>query len=82
MPDIAGLDWAAGSTPHNVHAKDVGKYCRDHLGYHPVPDRLSEKKGEIIEVETRNKQQSLRSVAIYGANKFSFDFVHLFASLH
>lgn len=55
MPDIAGLDWTAGSTPHNVHAKDAGKYCRDHLGYNPVPDRLSG-KGEIVEVETRNEQ--------------------------
>lgn len=82
MPVIAGLDWTAGSTSHNIHAKDVGKYCRDHLGYHPVPDKFSEKKGKIVEVETRQKQQPLRSVAIYGANKSSFDFVHLFASLH
>lgn len=83
MPSIHGLDWVDGSTPHNIHARDVGKYCRNHLAYQPIPNKHPRgKKKENIHIEETRKSQPLRSVAIYGANKSSFDFVHLFATLH
>lgn len=44
MPEISGLNWTAGSMLHNVHAKDVGEYCRGHLGYHPVLDRFQRRR--------------------------------------
>ena len=71
MPSIDGLDWADGSTPHNIHARDVGKYCRNHLAYQPIPKnkRPRGKKKENIHIEETRKSQPLRSVAIYGANK-------------
>lgn len=83
MPSIHGLNWADGSTPHNIHARDVGKYCRNHLAYQPIPNKRPHGKKEgNIHIEETRKSLPLRSVAIYGANKSSFDFVHLLATLH
>lgn len=78
---LTGLNsWLRVTQYPRKRRRQVGRYCRDHIGYHPVPDKFLEKKGKIVEVKTRRKQ--LRSVAIYEANKSPFDFVHLFASLH
>ncbi|KAL2859583.1 hypothetical protein BJX68DRAFT_262007 [Aspergillus pseudodeflectus] len=59
-----------------IHAKDVGFYCQDKLGYEPVPIQQRPLKC--------NAQRSSfpRSVAVYGGAKSAFDFIHLFGSLH
>lgn len=82
LPCIYGMDWASSSAPPNLHAKDVGTYCRNHLGYQPIPDKCQDKKQELDHVEPPSTKQPLRSVAIYEANKTFFDSVHLVASLH
>ncbi|KAJ5997885.1 hypothetical protein N7522_009545 [Penicillium canescens] len=62
-----------------IHAKDVGSWAREHLGYQPL---------EIPQRSTSNPPSNepaypeLGSVAIYGGAKSSFDLVHFFATLH
>lgn len=72
-PDIPRADGSADIP--RVHAKDVGTYCRENLGYQPIP---SEKEP----IRSDDSGPTLRRVAIQGGAKSSFDFVHLFASLH
>lgn len=68
-----------GSLPR-IHAKEVGRYCRENLGYGPIP-RAKKKKKDGDMTPTAD-QQKLRTVVVQGGAKSSFDFVHLFASLH
>lgn len=63
-----------------IHAKEVGQYCRENLGYRPIP-RAKKKKKDSDEIRTLDEQK-LRTVVVQGGAKSSFDFVHLFASLH
>ncbi|PKY00240.1 hypothetical protein P168DRAFT_222550, partial [Aspergillus campestris IBT 28561] len=63
-----------------IHAKEVGQYCRDNLGYRPIP-RAKKKKKDSDEIRFLY-EQTLRTVVVQGGAKSSFDFVHLFASLH
>lgn len=65
-----------------IHAKNVGEYCRNHLGYTPIQDvsHRSTRKKSIAKDTT--SQTPVQSVAIQGGAKSAFDFVHLFASLH
>lgn len=62
-----------------IHAKDIGEWARAHLGYQPMPD--AEKTIEPTPEEESGDLQ-LRSVAIYGGAKSSFDLMHFFATLH
>lgn len=59
-----------------VHARDVGKYCRENFGYQPIPNLK-----EDLKKETQSPTFP-KSVAVYGGAKSAFDLVHLFASLH
>ncbi|KAL3491098.1 hypothetical protein BJX62DRAFT_225474 [Aspergillus germanicus] len=59
-----------------IHAKDVGLYCQDNLGYEPVPVQQKPPKC------TTQCSSLPRSVAVYGGAKSAFDFIHLFGSLH
>lgn len=73
IPDIP----SAGDHPiPAIHARDVGTYCRDNLGYRPIPypQRCLKYGAQCYAFP--------RSVAIYGGAKSAFDFVHLFGSLH
>ncbi|KAL2857367.1 hypothetical protein BJY01DRAFT_231096 [Aspergillus pseudoustus] len=59
-----------------IHARDVGLYCQDSLGYRPIslPQR---------QLQSGNQSYSFpKSVAVYGGAKSAFDFIHLFGSLH
>ncbi|PLB43432.1 hypothetical protein P170DRAFT_459815 [Aspergillus steynii IBT 23096] len=78
-PDIPHADERSEMVPR-IHAKDVGNYCRDNLGYHPIPS--TEKESSEDSDDRSIKAQVLRRVAIQGGARSSFDFVHLFASLH
>ena len=62
-----------------IHAKDVGDWARENLGYQPLPSSPTQPP-----TGTQNRQQSnpLKSVVIYGGAKSSFDLVHFFATLH
>lgn len=73
VPDIAHT----GDRPvPAVHTRDVGKYCRENFGYHPVPKVQEDLKKEAP------SPSFPKSVAVYGGAKSAFDLVHLFASLH
>ena len=63
-----------------IHAKEVGQYCRENMGYRPIP-RAKKKKKDDGGLRTPDEQK-LRTVVVQGGAKSSFDFVHLFASLH
>lgn len=62
-----------------IHAKDVGDWARENLGYQPLPS-----SGAPVQPSHPNNDQShpLKSVVIYGGAKSSFDLVHFFATLH
>jgi hypothetical protein len=64
------------TTAPAIHAKQVGDWAREQLGYQPLPDTAGEPE------ETDNQDPNLGSVAIYGGAKSSFDLVHFFATLH
>ncbi|EYE99310.1 uncharacterized protein EURHEDRAFT_135489 [Aspergillus ruber CBS 135680] len=78
MPEISGLNWTAGSMLHNVHAKDVGEYCRGHLGYHPVLDRFQRRR------ELEHIMNSTRCVLWRYTRQISLCliFFYLFVLLH
>ncbi|KAF7715047.1 Uncharacterized protein PECH_003517 [Penicillium ucsense] len=62
-----------------MHAKDVGTWARNNLGYHPLPrDDLSHHQV----VPKGHEEPLCKSVAIYGGAKSAFDLVHFFATLH
>ncbi|KAJ5788775.1 hypothetical protein N7457_003765 [Penicillium paradoxum] len=79
VPDINGSLLASGSPARVIHAKDVGHWAREHMGYRP----LREPESEAVSVPVNESPYAqLRSVAIYGGAKSSFDLVHFFATLH
>ncbi|KAJ5084920.1 hypothetical protein NUU61_009499 [Penicillium alfredii] len=61
-----------------IHAKHVGDWARENLGYQPLP-KLSPSFNSDAGREFGSR---LRSVAIYGGAKSAFDLVHFFATLH
>jgi hypothetical protein len=60
-----------------IHAKDLGDWARENLGYQPL-------SAPLPPLHHPNDQQShpLKTVVIYGGGKSSFDLVHFFATLH
>ncbi|KGO74494.1 hypothetical protein PITC_099950 [Penicillium italicum] len=79
MPDTKASPTASDNPAPVIHAKDVGDWAREHLGYQPLkspdPDTVSIPAND-------SPYPQLRSVAIYGGAKSSFDLVHFFATLH
>ncbi|CAI7654734.1 unnamed protein product [Penicillium pancosmium] len=88
VPKILNFSPANGQPPappgHVIHAKEVGKWCRNNLGYQPLPDQhlRSEEANSSSHEDITKPRQIPRRVAIYGGSKSSFDFVHMFATLH
>ncbi|KAJ5448487.1 hypothetical protein N7445_003308 [Penicillium cf. griseofulvum] len=79
MPDTKGSSEACDDSAPVIHAKDVGEWARKHLGYQP----LKAPKPKPANVTTKDSTYpQLRSVAIYGGAKSSFDLVHFFATVH
>lgn len=77
MPDISPEPRTTMETcAPIIHAKDIGDWARAHLGYRPLPDNETKKDLQVP------ASVDLRSVAIYGGAKSSFDLVHFFATLH
>ncbi|KAJ5254718.1 hypothetical protein N7505_009869 [Penicillium chrysogenum] len=79
MPDTKGPSVGSNNPAPVIHAKDVGEWAREHLGYQPLkaPD------SEVVSIPPKDSPDpQLRSVAIYGGAKSSFDLVHFFATLH
>ncbi|KAJ5202120.1 uncharacterized protein N7498_006783 [Penicillium cinerascens] len=76
LPDIETPEKVSIPAPI-LHAKDIGIWARAHLGYRPMP-------GHETKIDSTPKAASpkLRSVAVYGGAKSSFDLVHFFATLH
>ncbi|OQD84929.1 hypothetical protein PENANT_c011G07056 [Penicillium antarcticum] len=62
-----------------IHAKDVGSWAREHLGYQP----LGNPQPSLSSLPSKEPTYAeLKSVSIYGGAKSSFDLVHFFATLH
>ncbi|KAL2823771.1 hypothetical protein BDW59DRAFT_180455 [Aspergillus cavernicola] len=59
-----------------IHARDVGQFCRENLGYQPIPSPR-----QYLKCGAQHYSFP-RSVVIYGGAKSAFDFIHLFRSLH
>ncbi|CAI7597297.1 unnamed protein product [Penicillium crustosum] len=79
MPDTTGPSTVSYNSAPVIHAKDVGDWAREHLGYQP----LKPPEPETVSIPVKNSTYpQLRSVAIYGGAKSSFDLVHFFATLH
>lgn len=75
-PNIPDIPHTGEDRVPTIHTRDVGQYCRENLGYQPIP-------------QTENHSEAAsptcsfpKSVAVYGGAKSAFDLVHLFASLH
>ncbi|EPS29315.1 hypothetical protein PDE_04264 [Penicillium oxalicum 114-2] len=86
LPKILSLIDPA-SKDRVLHAKDVGVWARNYLGYRPFPDEETAADHENAnESKTLKHHQDedipLRSVVIYGGAKSAFDLVHFFATLH
>lgn len=62
-----------------IHAKDVGGWARENLGYQPLP---SPQQPPQTSHQDERQSHPLKSVVIYGGAKSSFDLVHFFATLH
>ncbi|GAD93458.1 hypothetical protein ACLA_062960 [Paecilomyces variotii No. 5] len=86
VPNILNFSPASGHPPASaeyvIHAKEVGQWCRDNLGYEPIPrqNAHSDEKSPLNSITKPSRVP--RRVAIYGGAKSSFDLVHLFATLH
>ncbi|KAJ5823799.1 hypothetical protein N7447_006139 [Penicillium robsamsonii] len=79
MPETKGSSSASDNLAPVIHAKDVGKWAREHLGYQP----LKAPESEAVNIPIKESPYpQLRSVAVYGGAKSSFDLVHFFATLH
>ncbi|KAJ5170037.1 uncharacterized protein N7500_002820 [Penicillium coprophilum] len=78
-PDTKESSLASDNPNPVIHAKDIGEWAREHLGYQPLKAPKSDTVG-IPAKESAYPQ--LRSVAVYGGAKSSFDLVHFFATLH
>ncbi|KAL5338388.1 hypothetical protein BJX70DRAFT_408675 [Aspergillus crustosus] len=74
-PNVPDIPCTGDNPVPAVHARDLGTYCREKLGYQPIP-------GPQGDIKSTHAVAVPRSVAIYGGAKSAFDFVHLFASLH
>ncbi|KAL4804746.1 hypothetical protein BDV18DRAFT_161835 [Aspergillus unguis] len=73
MPDIPHI---GDQLVPEIHAKDVGQYCRENLGYQPIPQPMN-----YLQPESPLLSYP-KSVVVYGGAKSAFDIVHLFGSLH
>ncbi|CAI7658941.1 unnamed protein product [Penicillium glandicola] len=80
MPDTKGsLSMPSDRPAPVIHAKDVGDWAREHLGYQP----LKAPQAKPVNIPAKySPYPQLRSVAIYGGAKSAFDLVHFFATLH
>ncbi|CAG8146561.1 unnamed protein product [Penicillium salamii] len=81
VPNLPEITDSLGTTDHAtpvIHAKDVGGWARQYLGYQPLEPPTVDIHASRDEAE----YPQLRSVAIYGGAKSSFDLVHFFATLH
>ncbi|KAJ5503732.1 hypothetical protein N7463_006606 [Penicillium fimorum] len=79
MPETKGSSTASDNPAPVIHAKDVGEWARKHLGYRP----LKAPESEVVRIPAKESPYpQLRSVAVYGGAKSSFDLVHFFATLH
>lgn len=79
LPDVQESTSATDRVLPVIHAKDMGGWARQHLGYQP----LEPLKSPVVDVSNdESPSPQLRSVAIYGGAKSSFDLVHFFATLH
>ncbi|KAJ6151427.1 hypothetical protein N7470_007024 [Penicillium chermesinum] len=58
-----------------IHAKDIGAWSRQNLGYQPFAGNKRKTEGNITVA-------GVTSVAVYGGAKSAFDLVHFFATLH
>ncbi|KAJ0423561.1 hypothetical protein BJY00DRAFT_321686 [Aspergillus carlsbadensis] len=76
VPNLPDLRRTGKHPIPEIHAKDVGLYCQNSLGYQPV---LHPQKR--LKCGTQG-YSSPKSVAVYGGAKSAFDFIHLFGSLH
>ena len=82
IPKIKSIKREESAAPI-IHAKDIGAWSRRHLGYRPLPsERALDMKEASQEEHFYSHGPNLRSVAIYGGAKSSFDLVHLFATIH
>ncbi|KAJ5815757.1 hypothetical protein N7474_007534 [Penicillium riverlandense] len=63
-------------TAPTIHAKQLGNWAREQLGYQPLPNTAGKPE------QPDNSDPKLESVAIYGGAKSAFDVVHFFATLH
>ncbi|KAJ5570848.1 hypothetical protein N7535_004508 [Penicillium sp. DV-2018c] len=86
VPNVLNFAPATGQPPapaeHVIHAKEVGPWCRDNLGYEPVPGQNAHSDEENLHNGVKEPARVPRRVAIYGGAKSSFDLVHMFATLH
>ncbi|KAJ5369199.1 uncharacterized protein N7496_008959 [Penicillium cataractarum] len=62
-----------------IHAKDVGDWARENLGYQTLPSTRAPAQSSH---PNNDQSHPLKSVVIYGGAKSSFDLVHFFATLH
>lgn len=78
-PDINGSSSVSEEKLPVIHARDIGQWAREHVGYQP----LSEPEPETVSLPANESPYpQLKSIAIYGGAKSSFDLVHFFATLH
>ncbi|KAJ5146144.1 uncharacterized protein N7515_000708 [Penicillium bovifimosum] len=86
VPNILNFAPATGQPPasaeHVIHAKEVGQWCRDNLGYQPIPGQDAHSDEASSQKTLTEPSRVPRRVAIYGGAKSSFDLVHMFATLH
>ncbi|KAJ5572372.1 hypothetical protein N7535_006032 [Penicillium sp. DV-2018c] len=79
MPDTTVSSMASDISVPVIHARDVGSWTRKHMGYQPLKPT---DPGAVGAPANDSPYPQLRSVAIYGGAKSSFDLVHFFATLH
>ncbi|KAJ5732266.1 hypothetical protein N7493_003747 [Penicillium malachiteum] len=78
IPSLPNVDTSQVSESKKasvIHAKAIGEWSYNNLGYHPFPNRLQRN-------ENKPTSRRPRSVVVYGGAKSAFDLVHLFATLH
>ncbi|KAJ5683562.1 hypothetical protein N7462_006727 [Penicillium macrosclerotiorum] len=77
-----GIPEATRKSPRRViHAKDIGHWAREILGYEPIP-LIGDSQAQETVSQISRSDLKMRSVVIYGGAKSSFDLVHFFAKLH
>ena len=79
LPSIDSIQCSEESSPRVIHAKEIGTWTREYLGYQPIPN-------STLKIQSIGKAEptgrNIGSVVIYGGAKSSFDLVHFFATLH